>query len=362
MQPKILYIMSSYNLYGGTPKKTLDLMKYFKEKSVLYVYHSTFPQLKSEFEATKGKIYEGFYDRNIVLHLRKLLKIVDNEKIDIIQTQFSMGEILGFLIKLFRPKVKLVVTFVSAIKPSKTKSPIVGLIYHKVDTFIYISKFVYKKKIKQFPFLVKKKGSIIYNGTEERFDNGTTIPIIKGQSILCVGALIKLKNIQILIEALDILIYQKGERDIHLYLAGEGIYKPILERQIKEKKLESFVHFLGNQSNIGGLLERATVFAHPSFNEGFGLSVAEAMHARKPIIVSNAGALPELIDDKISGLVVEPHDAEGWADAILNLLSDTKIAKSYSDQAKLKAANEFSVKKFTKSYEFFYQDIFQESK
>lgn len=352
--------MSSYNLFGGTPKKTLDLMKHFKEQSVLYVYHDSFPEFKQQFEETGGSVYEGFYGRNLFSHLKKLLSIIDKEKIDIVQTQFSMGETLGFLIKIFRPKVKLVVAFVAYVNRSNFKNFIVNLYYQYVNSFIYISHHVKTEKLKQYHILQKKKGNVIYNGTEERINDGTTTSKIHGKSILCVGSLIKLKNVQVLIQALEILIYQKGKRDINLYLAGEGVYKHILQRQIKEKKLESFIHFLGNQSNIGKILKDCDVFVHPSYAEGFGIAVAEAMHAEKPIIVSNAGALPELIENEISGLVVAPHNAEEWTNAILKFLENPMLAKSYAKQAKVRAEAQFSVKKYTNSYEKFYKNLLQQ--
>jgi len=108
--------MVSYNLYGGTPKKTLDLMKHFGEKSVLYVYQNGYEEFKPLFEATGGKVFEGFYGRNILKHLKRLIRIIDQENIDIIQTQFWMGETLGFFLKLFRPKVKVIIAFVGDTK------------------------------------------------------------------------------------------------------------------------------------------------------------------------------------------------------------------------------------------------------
>ncbi len=100
---KILYIMSSYNVYGGTPKKTLDLLRHFGKDSVLYVYNNIFQEFKGLFELTGAKVFEGCYGWNLVKHLRELLLIIDEEGIDIVQTQFSLGEGLGILVKLFRP-------------------------------------------------------------------------------------------------------------------------------------------------------------------------------------------------------------------------------------------------------------------
>lgn len=356
---RILYIMSSYNLYGGTPKKTLDLMKHFKDNSVLYVYQNEFSELKSEFEATGGRIYEGFHGRNIILHIKELLSIIDIEKIDVVQTQFSMGETLGCLVKMFRPKVKLVVAFVGPFKPLNIKKFLLSIFYSKVDSFVYITEYVKREKMKQFPILHSKNGIIIFNGTEKRIDNGKQIVKFKKNSLFDIAGLVDWKNIQILIEAINIIVNIRQRNDIFLYIAGDGPMRQELETLIEKYRLENFIFLLGYQSNIGGLLNNCDVFVHPSYAEGFGIVIPEAMLAGKPIIVSNAGALPELVENNVSGIIVEPNDAGQWADAILKIIDNPQLAGKLSYNGKLRAEKEFYVQKFTKNYEYFYKSLLE---
>ena len=351
--------MSSYNLYGGTPKKTLDLMKHFKENSSLYIYHNSYPEFKSEFEATLGNVYEGFFGRNIYSHLNKLLSIIDKEDVGIIQTQFSMGEVLGFLVKIFRPKVKLVVAFVGPFKPPKLKSFLVSLIYRKADSFVYITEYVKNEKFKQFPILKKMNGRIIFNGSEKRLDNGKEVLQLEKFSLLDIAGLADWKNIKILIEALNIIINLKLKTDIYLYVAGDGPLRKELEELIDKYRLQNHIFLLGYQSNVGKLLDNCDVFVHPAYAEGFGIVIPEAMLAEKPIIVSNAGALPELIENEVSGLVVEPHNATQWADAILRFLNNPKFAQKLAQNGKQRASSEFSKEKYTNNYENLYKSILE---
>lgn len=346
--------MSSYNLYGGTPKKTLDLMKHFKENSILYVYNDTFPELKSKFEETGGRVYEGFYGQNVFLHLKKLLLIIDNENINLVQTQFSMGETLGFLIKLFRPKVKLIIAFVGSLQPSNLKSFLVSQLYRKADFFIYISAFVKAEKIKQFPILKKKNSKIIYNGTEKRIDDGEPILEMKSFNILDIAGLTKIKNIEVLIEALNIIVNELKINDIFLYVAGDGPQKPFLKELINSYKLQNHVFLLGYQTNVGRFIDKCNLFVHPCYVEGFGIAVAEAMHAAKPIIVSNAGALPELIEDGKTGLIVDPFSPVEWAEAILLLKDNKALASKLCLNARKHAQNHFNIDSYCKNYEDLY--------
>lgn len=357
MSPKILYIMSSYNIYGGTPKKTLDLMKHFGNKSVLYVYDNSYNEFKPQFEITGGKVYEGFYGRNIIKHLNNLLRIIDQEQINIVQTQFSWGETLGFLIKIFRPKIRLIVAFVGPFKPSSIKKYLLSLIYNFVDSFVYITKYVQKEKQKQFPVLKRKYGKIIYNGTEKRIDNGKNCQIIKNFSVLDIAGLIDLKNIQILIHAFNILVNNLKKNDLFLYVAGDGPYRNQLESLIESYSLHNHIFLIGYQLNVGKLLNDCDIFVHPSYAEGFGIVVTEAMMAEKPIIVANAGALPEIIEHEKTGLIVDPHDANQWAEAILKIAENPAFASELAHNAKTKAEKEFTAEKFVTNYEKLYQSL-----
>jgi alpha-1,3-rhamnosyl/mannosyltransferase len=86
--------------------------------------------------------------------------------------------------------------------------------------------------------------------------------------------------------------------------------------------LASRVHRLGRVSpaRLAGLLREATGLVYPSTYEGFGLPVAEAMAAGCPVIASDRTALPEVVDG--AGVLLDPHDAQAWAHAMLRLLDD----------------------------------------
>jgi len=356
---KILYIMSSYNIYGGTPKKTLDLLKSFKEDASLYVYSNAYSEFKYLFEETNANIYEGNYGKNLFFHLKKLLKIIKNNKIDIVQTQFSMGEVLGYLIKLFYPNVKLVVAFVGPFTPNGIKKYVVSKIYKRTDAFVFISDYIKKEKSNQFPILIQKKSVIIFNGTESRMVTDETYPIFKHTSLLDIAGLVDWKNVNILIEAMNIIINKHSIQEVYLYIAGDGPERNNLESKIKEYALGNYVFLLGYQKNIGALLEECDIYVHPAYAEGFGIAVAEAMIASKPIVVARAGALPELIENNNSGLVVDPFDANSWAKAILTLVDDKKYAENLGKKAKQRAEKEFSVERYILNYKNLYKSLME---
>ncbi len=359
----ILYLLPSYNIYGGTPKKTLDLLKHFKTNASLYVYSNAYNEFKELFLQTGAKIYDEQQNRNIWLHIKNLLKIIDKENINIIHCQFFMGELLGGIIKKLRPHIKLVIAFVGSNDLSVIKKNIIKNIYKKADAYIYISQYVQKEKEKQYPLLKAKPHCIIYNGSQNRLqenkpeNHDKTTTKIQSFSIFDVAGLTEIKNIQVLIHALNILINKEQDKNIYLYVAGEGYYRKELERLIQKFNLQEHIFLLGYRKDIGNLLKKTDIFAHPCYREGFGIAVSEAMLAEKPIIVSKSGALPEIIIHNESGITVEPHSPEAWADAIKKIKNNPIWAKQIASEAQKRANDLFSYETFTKQYETFYQTL-----
>ena len=89
----------------------------------------------------------------------------------------------------------------------------------------------------------------------------------------------------------------------------------------------------------------------------FGIAVAEAMFAAKAIVVSDKGALPELIETNGSGLVVDSEDPSAWASAIMQLANDKNKAIRLGEQARERAQRLFSVDSFAQNYENFYRAL-----
>lgn len=349
--------MSSYNIFGGTPKKTLDLIKYSNNECYLYVWTKRFQENRSVFEDAGAVVYEGYHGRNIIKHVMQVIKIIDENKLEIIQTQFSFGELLAGIIKILRPEIKVVNTFEGAFSPTGLKALVVNYFYKHFDHFVYISHYVKSEKIKSFPLLKSMPTSIIYNGSDRRKSTSDPCVAVKSIALFDAAELINIKNINILIEATHILINKYNQKDIFLYVAGDGAKRQSLEKNIDKLNLNKNVFLLGYQKNIGELLKTCDIFVHPCYAEGFGIAVAEAMLEGKPIVVSNAGALPELIENRKSGLVVAPFDAAAWAEAINELVTNTSFASEIGENARVKAEEKYSVDVFVENYEHLYRAL-----
>ena len=145
--------------------------------------------------------------------------------------------------------------------------------------------------------------------------------------ILFVGTLEPRKNVGGLLESYTRLV-QRWPDAPRLVLAGRSVAlsKPWLEALTKEPLASKAIH-LGYvaDSEREALYKGASVLVLPSFNEGFGLPVLEAMTVGVPVIASNRGALPEVLGD--AGMLIDPDDPDSLTAALERMLTDTALAR-----------------------------------
>ena len=150
------------------------------------------------------------------------------------------------------------------------------------------------------------------------------------------------KGIPELLEAVKIVV--KKIPGVKLTLIGEG--NRLEEYKLKVRKLGLVPRMIvpGWQSMkaIQKLSATASVAVFPSRIESFGLSVAEALGAGVPVIATNAGALPEIVEDGVTGTLVSPRDPEALATAICTVLENTENFRLMAERGRETARQKFS--------------------
>jgi len=138
----------------------------------------------------------------------------------------------------------------------------------------------------------------------------------------------------------------------------EGKYRSNLENLVKELDLEEFVHFLGFRSDVRRLIYCFEIFVLPSWIEGLPVTILEAMAARKPVVATSVGGVPELVLDGETGILVPPRDVPGLSKAIESLLEQPDIGHQMGNKGYEYIHQEFShekmwtqVQQLYKSYE-----------
>jgi phosphatidylinositol alpha-1,6-mannosyltransferase len=133
-----------------------------------------------------------------------------------------------------------------------------------------------------------------------------------------------------------------------LWIVGGGDDQERLRALARERGVEAAVRFLGRVSDaeLGDLYRRASVYAMPSRQEGFGLAYAEAMWHGLPCVGSTADAAGQVIRDGETGLLVPYGDAKATADAVAALLADPERARAFGEAGQRRARGEFGYTRF----------------
>lgn len=165
--------------------------------------------------------------------------------------------------------------------------------------------------------------------------------------ILCVASLRPYKGHMVLLEACR-LLKEQGV-DFRCELVGEGPLRPELERRIAELGLRDLVKLAGAlpQNEVARRLGRSSVFVLPSVvapdgqMEGIPVALMEAMAAGRPVVSSDLSGIPELVQDGVSGLLVQPGDAAGIAAALKRLIDDPGLSRALGEHGREKVEREF---------------------
>ncbi len=178
----------------------------------------------------------------------------------------------------------------------------------------------------------------------ERTDHTLHRPV----RLLYVGYLKHMKGLPDLIDAMRIL--RDGGQDVELHLVGAGPEEESLRGQIRRLQLGESVHFHG-YVQMGPALNKcydeADIFVFPSLSEGSPRVVLEALAHSLPVVSTPVGSVPELIEDRQSGLIVPRHDAGALALAVKSFIHDDTL-RARCAVAGYGAAEEHSIERFAR--------------
>jgi len=156
-----------------------------------------------------------------------------------------------------------------------------------------------------------------------------------------------------------IKIFDRVNKEINtkLILVGDGPDRGECERLCRELMLCDNVVFLGKQEALVEILNCADLFLIPSQSESFGLSALEAMSCGLPVISSSVGGLPELVVHNQTGFISEIGDIDRMAKYTLDLLTNEKKYKLFSENSRKRAVENFRIEKVIPQYEQYYEKV-----
>lgn len=355
----VLHLLPSLHLHGGTPRKISEYVRRSALRHLLYVTGEWGGAVHTR-EAAAALRAEGFEitlgpaGHRVLSHIGELHPLIRRHRVGVIQTYFNYDDLLAALLTLRHPSLHWVSGFVGAGSPaSPWRRLLLSVAYRRARAVTFISEYVRRAKVEAFPVVGTLPSHTIYNGVAPRASgSGTTGGEIH---VVSTSGLNPHKNLTVLIDASARL--RRSMPDLRVVVLGEGPSRPEIEARIDANGLADHVSLPGYREDVGGFLARSRIYAHPAHDEGFGIAVVEAMLHGMPIVAANAGALPELIEDEVTGLLVDTYDPGAWAVALRRLLDDPGYARALGDRARQSAERRFDVHEWARRLDHLYSSV-----
>jgi glycosyltransferase involved in cell wall biosynthesis len=140
------------------------------------------------------------------------------------------------------------------------------------------------------------------------------------------------------------------EAEAELWLVGDGALLAPMQSLARELGIEDRVTFWGRRDDVATLLSRSDVFALPSLSESCPHALLEAMAAGLPVVATEVGGVPEIVQDGVTGRLVAPRDAIGLRDAIREVTRDAGLRETLRENALRRVREAYSERDAARRY------------
>lgn len=298
----------------------------------------------------------GFWD---LWGLLKTILIIKRYKTDIVHTH-GVANTIGRTAAI-AAGVKNIIAHVHTLRSfAGPKERIKELLLNKKSScVIFCSQAAHQAYVKAYGGELSRY-EILYNG----IDVDLFTPKISDETekkeyyvIGCVGSFAEHKGQEYLIKAVR-AVDKDFEHPIKLVLVGKGEKLPRLRELTVKLKIDDIVFFHDVVSDVSSLIDWFDVFVMPSvFKEGLGIALLEAMAAGKPVVATNVGGIPEIIEDGVNGFLIPPRKPKAISDAVLKILKDKELARSLGRAGRKTVVARFTGKEMIARLENIYMEM-----
>lgn len=185
------------------------------------------------------------------------------------------------------------------------------------------------------------------------------LPQEGGVVVGTVGRLATVKNQALLLEAIRRIVQDHPQLRMRLrcILVGDGPERSSLNQAVDTMGLQSCVYLAGDREDMPAWLRSMDIFVLPSLGEGISNTVLEAMATGLPVIATNVGGNPELVEPEVTGLLVPSEDVEALVESILRLINDPQLRLAMGEAAIRKVRETFDWDRTVAAYLGVYDEL-----
>jgi len=306
----------------------------------------------------------GRVDVSTILLIKKFLK---TEKIDIIHSHGYKSNLYAVAASVGNT-VSLVATchnWLGDDRKMKLYARLDKSFLNRFDKVVAVSDSVGKEILEHN--IPSAKVLIIPNGIDlDRFNSGKRSDTLRREFgidpectiIGTVGRLSEEKGHSHLLHAAEKVL--RTYPNVVFLIVGDGPLRQELEKKASQlaqgKSVNPFL-FTGVRDDMERIYSLMDIFVLPSLTEGLPMVLLEAMAAQKPVVATKVGAVPGVIDDGHSGLLIPPGDVESLSGAIIDLLKDPHRAQHLAQNGYKRVRDHFSSKRMAEQYVEVYKDV-----
>ena len=324
----------------------------------LFVFLRSGGEIADEIERLGFRVIRLYKTKKFFWNaIRQLLRICDAAGVGTIVEHHSvpLALLCVMLVKRFRPAIQFVayahcnaaiMIRGNDIKRRWIYRKIIQLAFQKADAVVAISNSV-KESLQKALATPEHKIKTIYNGVDVKKYQQKARERQTCTKMIYVGRLSPEKGVETILKA---LVNISNEVPYRFEIVGDGSERERLEAFVREHSLSDRVYFWGTRSDIPEILNQADIFVHmPNCDEGFGITIVEAMASGLLCICAKKGAIPELIRDGENGILVDSADPGQLAEVLMCVLQNQyPMIDSIRKQA-VATAQTFSVDKFAEN-------------
>ena len=300
----------------------------------------------------------------------KMLEVFESESLDILHVHYAIPHSVSALLarQMAAPRrlpfiTTLHGTDITLVGNNPNFLPNTRYSIEQSDGVTSISHYLYRRTLEEFA--VKHPIEIIPNFVNCDLYCRKPDPALRaewapdGEPILM--HLSNFRPVKRILDAIEIFVMVRGKMPAKLVMIGDGPDRAPAEALARRRGVEKDVLFLGKQNEIREKLGQADLFLLPSELESFGLAALEAMACEVPVIATNAGGVPEVVEHGVDGYLVEPGDVTSAAQYAIEILSRADRGREMGKLARVNAKKKFCANDVIPLYERYYERVLESS-
>ncbi|MBZ5527203.1 MAG: N-acetyl-alpha-D-glucosaminyl L-malate synthase BshA [Acidobacteriia bacterium] len=300
----------------------------------------------------------------------KMLEVFESQSLDLLHVHYAIPHSVSALLarSMAAPRrlpfiTTLHGTDITLVGANRSYLPITRFSIEQSDGVTTISHYLRQTTLKEFD--IKRPIEVIPNFVNCDLYHRSTDSALRaqwapgGEPILM--HLSNFRPVKRLTDVVEIFALVREKMPAKLVLIGDGPDRGAAEFLVRKKCLQRDVHFLGKQDRVYEKLGLADLFLLPSQLESFGLAALEAMSCEVPVIASDVGGIPEVIEDGVDGYLIDPGDVADAARHAIEILSRSDRGRSMGLAARANARKKFCSNDVIPAYERYYKQVLDQS-